>query len=235
MLLGGGLLAALAWARPWASRWPAHQLAWSVLAAIGLHSLLEFPLWYGPFQMAVLLCGVLLWPSGSALKAQASRTLQLAGGLILATVCLAGADYAQARQIYMPAHHRWLVWRDDPLDAAQRSWFFSQSARFAQLSLTRVTPENAPWVMATSLDMLHYSPEPKVVRQLLLSANLLGRQDLVKLHSARWLAAFPTAPLPDGNPARPMEDPPVTGGSRPPSGGPSAWADGITARTSPPH
>lgn len=194
--LGLGLLAALAWARPWLSRVPAHQLAWSVLAVIGLHSLLEFPLWYGPFQMAVLLCGVLLVSFGSDLKAQASRSIQLAGGLILAMACLVGADYAQARQIYMPAHQRWPVWRDDPLGAAHRSWFFSRSATFAELTMTRVTPENAPWVLATSLEMLHYSPEPRVVRQLILSAHMLGRQDLVQQHSARWRAAFPAEPMP---------------------------------------
>ena len=49
--------AALAWAvwraRPWAERQPARQLAWGVLAAIGLHSLVEYPLWYAPFQIAV--------------------------------------------------------------------------------------------------------------------------------------------------------------------------------------
>jgi O-antigen ligase len=196
IVLGLGLLAALAWARPWLSRMPDSQLAWSVLAVIGLHSLLEFPLWYGPFQMAVLLCGVLLVPSGSDLKAQASAPIQLAGGLILAMVCLVGADYAQARQIYMPAHQRWPVWRDDPLGAAHRSWFFSRSATFAELTMTRVTPENAPWLLTTSLEMLHYSPEPRVVRQLILSAHMLGRQDLVQLHSARWRAAFPAEPLP---------------------------------------
>jgi hypothetical protein len=88
------------------------------------------------------------------------------------------------------------VWRDDPLGAARSSWFFQHSATFAELTLTRVTPDNAQWVLATSLEMLHYSPEPQVVRQLILSAHMLGRQDLVALHSARWRAAFPSAPLP---------------------------------------
>ena len=48
-------------ARPWAEVDATRQMAWCVLAVIGLHSLLEYPLWYGPFQMAVVLCGVLLW------------------------------------------------------------------------------------------------------------------------------------------------------------------------------
>jgi hypothetical protein len=88
------------------------------------------------------------------------------------------------------------VWRDDPLGAARSSWFFQRSATFAELSLTRVTPQNAKWVLATSLDMLHYSPEPVVVRQLIQSARLLGRQDLVDQHTTQWRAAFPSAPLP---------------------------------------
>jgi O-antigen ligase len=194
--LGLVLLATLAWARPWLSRLPSRQLAWSVLAVIGLHSLLEFPLWYGPFQMAVLLCGVLLLAPASGFKAASSRGLQLAGGLILTIVCIVGADYARARQIYMPATQRWPVWRDDPLGAAHSSWFFKQSANFAELTTTPITPENAPWMLATSQEMLHYSPEPKVVRQLILSAQRLGRQDLVDLHSDRWLAAFSSEPLP---------------------------------------
>lgn len=194
--LGLVLLVGVIWARPWRSRWPTPQLAWSVLAVIGLHSLLEFPLWYGPFQMAVLLCGVLLVSTASPVKARFSAGCSVVGGLILATVCVVGADYARARQIYMPADQRWAVWRQDPLGAARGSWFFKRSATFAELTMTPVTPQNAPWVLATSLDMLHYSPEPKVVRQLILSAHLLGRRDLVAMHTARWRAAFPSEPVP---------------------------------------
>jgi hypothetical protein len=162
---------------------------------IGLHSLLEFPLWYGPFQMAVLLCGVLLLNPKSGLKTDTSRSLQLAGILLLVIVCIVGADYARARQIYMPASERWSIWRNDPLGAARSSWFFKRSATFAEVTTTQITPENAAWVLTTSQEMLHYSPEPKVVRQLILSAHRLDRRDLVDLHTARWRAAFPLEPL----------------------------------------
>jgi O-antigen ligase len=194
--LGVALLAVLVRARPWLSRLPNQQLAWSVLAVIGLHSLLEFPLWYGPFQMAVLLCGVLFMAPPSGDITRASLRARLAGGMLLATVCLVGADYARVRQIYLPAQQRWHVWRQDPLTAARSSWFFGRSATFAELTMTPVTPQNAQWVLATSLDMLHFSPEPMVVRQLIKSARMLGRQDLVDLHTARWRAAFPSEPMP---------------------------------------
>jgi hypothetical protein len=96
----------------------------------------------------------------------------------------------------MPAAERWPVWREDPLGTARSSWFFQRSSTFAELSLTRLTPQNAEWVLATSLEMLHYSPEPVVVRQLIQSARMLGKQDLVDLHTARFRAAFPSEPLP---------------------------------------
>ena len=40
-------------AKPWAETDATRRMAWTVLAVVGLHSLLEYPLWYGPFQIAV--------------------------------------------------------------------------------------------------------------------------------------------------------------------------------------
>ena len=55
----------LAWcvvrAKPWAETDATRRMAWTVLAVVGLHSLLEYPLWYGPFQIAVGMCVILLW------------------------------------------------------------------------------------------------------------------------------------------------------------------------------
>jgi hypothetical protein len=56
-----GALWLVLWAQPWRDANPTRQLAWGVLAVIMLHSMLEYPLWYGPFQMAALLSVWLLW------------------------------------------------------------------------------------------------------------------------------------------------------------------------------
>lgn len=200
--LGLALLAAVVWARPWAARTTQQQLAWSVLAVIGLHSLLEFPLWYGPFQMAVLLCGwLLLAPSltNRVANLAANRVakgvvaIRLLGALLLLGVCLVAVDYARVHQIYLPGPQRWSIWRHDALGAARSSWFFGRAGRFAELSLTPVRADNAAWVLHTSQALLHYSPEPVVIRKLIESARLLGQTDLADAHQARLLRAFPDA------------------------------------------
>ena len=56
----GALLAGVWRLRPWRIQRSEHALAWGVLAVIGLHSLLEYPLWYGPFQVSALLCALLM-------------------------------------------------------------------------------------------------------------------------------------------------------------------------------
>jgi O-antigen ligase len=50
-------------ARPWRETDPARLMAWGVLGAVVLHSLLEYPLWFGPFQLVFGLCLGLLWPA----------------------------------------------------------------------------------------------------------------------------------------------------------------------------
>jgi O-antigen ligase len=56
--------------KPWRESDPIRQLAWAVLALIGLHSLLEYPLWYGPFQMAVVLAAWMLWQTSGVQSSQ---------------------------------------------------------------------------------------------------------------------------------------------------------------------
>ncbi len=179
--------------RPWRIERSEHPLAWGVLAVIGLHSLLEYPLWYGPFQVATLLCGLLLWPAWPSVSRRWSPMVQLIGlgGLLLAL--LVAADYWRMRQIYLPSTERFSPWRADPWDAARHTVFFEPAYRFAQLTTTRVSAGNATWVLDASLNMLHYSPEPRIVQAVIDSARLLGRDDLVTLHQQRMQQAFPTA------------------------------------------
>jgi O-antigen ligase len=191
VLIVTALLAWIIWMRPWRCRELHQQLAWSVLALIGLHSLLEFPLWYGPFQMAVLLCLGLLVTRSRDGTLNVSGGMRYVGVAVLAIVSFVAVDYLRVRQIYVPAPERLSVWRDPALATAKGSVLFGQSAAFAELTLTPVTQENAAWVLQTSQDMLHYSPEPRVIHRLIDSAQLLGQQTLAREHQQRMRQAFP--------------------------------------------
>ena len=44
---------------------------------------------------------------------------------------------------------------------------------------------------ALALELLHYSPEPRVIEKLIESAVMLGRDDEALQYLARFRAAFP--------------------------------------------
>src|ERR1035437_5568591 len=74
LVCGAGLW--LVWRqRPWRELDATRQMAWAVLALILLHSLLEYPLWYGPFQVAFGLSLWLLWRALESLAGAAAGPL----------------------------------------------------------------------------------------------------------------------------------------------------------------
>jgi O-antigen ligase len=190
LLLCGGALWAVWRARPWHETQPLRRLAWGVLALVGVHSLLEFPLWYGPFQLAVLLAVAVLlppkvwqalrWPVGAALLAAPVLAWMLA------------RDYAQVSALYRPVAERPAALRGlTAQEAARRVTFFRAPAEFAWLTTTPATAANAQAMHATALRLLHYSPEPRVVVKLIASARLLGREGEAALHEDRYRRAYP--------------------------------------------
>src|SRR6185369_1680135 len=106
LLVVGGVLCAVARARPWAEADPGRQLGWAVLAVIAVHSLLEYPLWYGPFQIAFGLCLGLLWPAARpavepAVGAARTSAASLALMAVVAAACAYAAwDYHRVSEIY---------------------------------------------------------------------------------------------------------------------------------------
>lgn len=193
LVCGGGLL--WAWRRqPWREEAPLRQLAWAVLALVLLHSLLEYPLWYGPFQLA---CGAALgWLAPRAPPAAAPATAHGPGiavaAVLLAVVGYAGWDYARVSQIYLPPEQRRAAWREDTLEHVRRSWLFAGQARFADLTLAAVTRDNAARMYAQAQETLRYSPEPRVIERVIESATMIGREDEAVLYLARFRAAFPS-------------------------------------------
>jgi O-antigen ligase len=193
--------------KPWAEVDATRQMAWSVMAVILLHSMLEYPLWYGPFQLAFGMCIFLLWrqkqsadaennlkkasnmPSALILYARAASFLIAISLLVF--IAYAAWDYRRVSQIYLPPEARDAHYRDHTLAKIRNSWLFEDQARFAELILTPLAQSNAAWTFNTAHALLHYSPEPRVIEKLIESAVMLGRDDEALAYLARYKAAFP--------------------------------------------
>lgn len=198
-------------AKPWGETNATRQMAWSVLALIGLHSLLEYPLWYGPFQMAVGLSVWLLWstPSaprstrptvnrGAVLERVSKSPTPLTRVVIASTAALwmvvlvyVGWDYWRISQIYIAPESRAEAYRDNTLVKIRGSWLFKNQVDFAELSTMPLTHDNALHAYTLAKNLLHFSPEARVAEKLIESATMLGRDDEAVFYLARYQAAFP--------------------------------------------
>lgn len=193
--------AVLAWvwqARPWQERDPARQLAWGILALVGLHSMLEFPLWYGPFQLVTALAVFMLWrrPEAAALQSVRGRRWVRAGqaALLLAVPALLGYaswDYYRVSQVFRPVQERPAALRQNTLQKVAGTRLFADAVDFAVLTTTPVNQDTAARVHVLANAMLHYSPEPRVIEPLIESATLLGLDDEAAFHLRRYRAAYP--------------------------------------------
>lgn len=180
--------------QPWRETEPTRQAAWAILALIALHSLLEYPLWYGPFQLTVVLCLYLLLRPESVAAGLGPRRRGLERALaltLLLAIAYAAWDYHRVSQLFLPPAQRTAAYRDHPLVQARASWLFRDQVRFAEYTLTPLTRENAAQLYALGLALLHYSPEARVVEKLIDSALLLGRAEEARFYQARYQAAFP--------------------------------------------
>jgi Virulence factor membrane-bound polymerase, C-terminal/O-Antigen ligase len=193
--------AALVWwvwrSAPWRETGAARQLAWAVLLLIGLHSLVEYPLWYGPFLMTLGLCvGVLQRVDGQGdgvflPSLRSFVAIKCVAVVVLGFTLYAALDYHRVSQIYMSTESRSRWYGDDALATAQGSVLFTRQARFAELMVTSITPQTAPRVLTLALDLVHYSPEPRVIEALIESATMLHFDDVAVVHLARYKEAYP--------------------------------------------
>lgn len=203
-------LASLVWrARPWREPKATRQLAWGVLAVVALHSLVEYPLWYGPFQMAAGLAVWLLWRTPLAhagLTAEASQHQEQSTfsymALVFSGVCaivlvailgFAAWDYWRVSQLYVVPSDRAEAYREDTMVKVRGSVLFSHQVQFAELTTATVVADNAERLHALALGLLHFSPEPRVVEKLIESAVALRRDDEALFYLQRYQAAFPQA------------------------------------------
>lgn len=184
------LLGALVWivvrAKPHREQDPLRQLAWSALVFMTLHSLLEYPLWYGSFQVALICCLALLWRGPFNARLQCTLSL-----LVSVVVITFGLSYWRVSQIYLPLEDRNKRYQTDTLEKIENSWFFSDAAQFAKLNMTPLSPVNAEQINAMASNLLHYAPEPRVIEVAIASALLLEDRQQAAWHIRRYKTAFP--------------------------------------------
>ena len=160
---------------PWREQHAWRVMAWCLLLVLGLHSLLEYPLWYGPFQMTLGLAVGLLWAAPDApAREEAQEGPMLVAALLFIGCLYAAWDFNRVGQIYRQAASRDAAYRDNPLHHAKQSWLFKNQADFAELTTQTVTADNAAELYLQALRLMHYSPEARVVQRVIDSGKLLG-------------------------------------------------------------
>lgn len=194
LLICGAFLAWVWRERPWLEKDPSRQLAWSLIAVVLLHSMLEYPLWYAPFQLAF---GLSVWILFIVQDSTETRRVESIGiklivpvVMILACVYVAW-EYHRVSQIYLAPQQRSTVYREDTLNKMRGSWLFDKQVQFAELGMTPLTEQNAQWTFDLSKKMLHFSPEPRVIQKAIESGYILGKKEEVQFQLARYRAAFP--------------------------------------------
>jgi O-antigen ligase len=187
-------------AQPWRALQARQQMAWAVLAMVGLHSLLEYPLWYGPFQIAVLLCVLYLIAvhrglrlDGAMFNTGTGRATGVLVSLLLAGTCaFMGWRYWQVSQLFLHPSERAAQYRDATFIDFKDAFFFRDQVVFASL-IGDLNPANAQACFFISENLLRFSPEPRVVQRVIESAVMLGKQKEAQFYTVRFKAAFPVA------------------------------------------
>jgi hypothetical protein len=188
--------------RPWREKLPERQLAWGILLVIGIHSMLEYPLWYGPFLMTAVLCvGFLCAEALQKWQRSLPDSARLAvnwSAIALAMALLCGAlftafDYHRVSQIYLQPEQRSSWYAADPMAAARKSVLFQSHAKFAELQITPLTKESAPRILELSSELVYWSPEPRIIEKLIESATMMQQDELAAFHLRCYKRAYPSA------------------------------------------
>jgi O-antigen polymerase len=186
--------------KPWLAKQPLERLGWSVLLLIGFHNMLEFPLWFGVFQVASLLAIWLIWHErtkadveNAAVGTKALKPFRrgLAVALLLGALAFTAFDYVRVSQLYTPQEHRATRYQTDTFNKASQTVFFKSHVLIAQVVVTNIDEGNASVMLDAALAALHIAPDSRIIRQVIRAAQLAGREDLVELHTARYAAAWP--------------------------------------------
>ena len=186
--------------KPWAATHPMERLCWGVLALLGVHSLLEYPLWFGVFQLMALLAVWQIYRSRSdrvsAREQPVSPIQSIRGHIAMSTFLLAGLsfvawDYLKVSQLYVPTSMRLDRYREDTFNKSRDTALFNSHVLIAQVVTMELTPPNAELILEGALASLHTAPDSRVIRRVIEAAVMLDKPELVNFHMTQYKAAWP--------------------------------------------
>lgn len=188
--------------KPWTAIKPRKQLGWGILMAIAFHSMVEYPIWFGVFQMLAIQAILLVaidekQPSpepytrlGVVIESK-PKAWVAASFAFLTLLALISWDYLKVSQLYLPLQWRLAYYKEDTLNRTRDTVLFKSHVLIAQVVTTPATSENAERLLAGALESLRTAPDPRVIKQVIAAASMAARHDLVALHSERFQAAWP--------------------------------------------
>lgn len=173
----------------------ARRAAFMAVLMIGLHSLLEYPLWYAYFLLPTAFAwGIALArpdagagageaAAASAAPLQASRAMAFAGAVMGIGAAAAALDYGQVVAIYEPPDNAAPL--EDRIARGQRSLLFGHHADYA--AATAFGEPKAPLSPSQELAFRRAPHQLLDVRLMIAWSQALAAQG--ELDKARWLAA----------------------------------------------
>lgn len=181
--------------RPWHAPTKPHAFAWIILLAIGLHSMVEFPLWYfGFIFLAGFSLGCLIGTPIASSSYQTKSTRVYYSIIVLLTMmcALAWMQYDKVATVYaFPANQKQA--RLVVLEQAKNAWLFEAEVAYAELGLWDVNEQTAADIRLKTEKLLHFSAEPRVIQKLILSLWYLKDVPALQFHAQRYCQAFPEA------------------------------------------
>lgn len=187
----------LAKTKPWAALSPEAQLGVSIGVVLAIHSLLEYPMWYGNFQVVGLWAAYLFYRGGEGRLLTdffGMRAHRVRGVSVLVAIPLLGFvawQYVKVSQPYLAPGDRMAAYRDHPVEKAQNLVLFRDHLLIGQMVQTELTPATAPIVYRAAVEAMKIAPDPQVIIRLIESAALLGMQAEVQQQMKLFERAWP--------------------------------------------
>jgi hypothetical protein len=183
---------------------PEQALAWGMVLMIGIHSMLEFPLWHLFFAIPASLLFALGEPErmgGATIDVR--RILAAVGAATVAVALMFNAGYEDIARAAAPQYLEYLHLRQrTPLDAlpileVADAKLFKPEVERLLLDLKHVPGEDTPGApLERSARLLHILPEPAIMAQHIINLARAGRVDEAIVHAGRLRiyagAGYPT-------------------------------------------